>query len=454
MPLFKEDPTHLSKSRLKSDLVAHNVALPPAKSKKDVYVELHLKHIDQRNAADFSSDEEDEQVNDVADNEVDPNDAEVPDLRTWTDDDLKDALLQHGIKAGPIVATTRALYEKKLRKVLESNGHENLNGGEKDSVVYSDSEEEEEGPEEIQEETGEQVDQDQEESSHDGGFVYPQCFLLSPKLRACTSRNRGPRTKWNSGNALKSSKQNLPHCAQIPVRISRASPIDQRSGLGSGISAQTQSTKPNGYSSFPSKGFSITKMMESRQSLSSCTDSERELNGSDVKEHWSQSSRLDIPVVDKHIKQNQSVYHKVLSSKWGLQAHLPAGFYFSLPTEPVKDDPKELLQATPTGIYATCRRPIKGAAGRPIQYVHPDTPLSPVTLERREVERRLVPIHIQIVFFLVVVVLLYLINMWVEESSFDPFAALLDLLNQGLDAAESPLLQTETRDTPELSAQE
>ncbi|KAM3618047.1 uncharacterized protein V6R79_014439 [Siganus canaliculatus] len=330
MPLFKEDPTHLSKSRLKSDLVAHNVALPPAKSKKDVYVELHLKHIDQRNAADFSSDEEDEQVNDVADNEVDPNDAEVPDLRTWTDDDLKDALLQHGIKAGPIVATTRALYEKKLRKVLESNGHENLNGGEKDSVVYSDSEEEEEGPEEIQEETGEQVDQDQEESSHDGGFVYPQCFLLSPKLRACTSRNRGPRTKWNSGNALKSSKQNLPHCAQIPVRISRASPIDQRSGLGSGISAQTQSTKPNGYSSFPSKGFSITKMMESRQSLSSCTDSERELNGSDVKEHWSQSSRLDIPVVDKHIKQNQSVYHKVLSSKWGLQAHLPAGFYFSV----------------------------------------------------------------------------------------------------------------------------
>lgn len=59
MPLFGEDPTHLSKSRLKSDLVAHNVALPPANSKKEVYVELHLKHIDQRSTADFSSDEED-----------------------------------------------------------------------------------------------------------------------------------------------------------------------------------------------------------------------------------------------------------------------------------------------------------------------------------------------------------------------------------------------------------
>lgn len=64
MPLF-EDPAHLSKSRLRSDLVAHNVALPPAKSRKEVYVELHLKHIDQKNAADFSSDEED-QAQDVA----------------------------------------------------------------------------------------------------------------------------------------------------------------------------------------------------------------------------------------------------------------------------------------------------------------------------------------------------------------------------------------------------
>lgn len=60
MPRFVENPSHLSKSRLKSDLVAHNVALPPAMSKKEVYVGLHLQHIDHKNAADFSSDEEDQ----------------------------------------------------------------------------------------------------------------------------------------------------------------------------------------------------------------------------------------------------------------------------------------------------------------------------------------------------------------------------------------------------------
>ena len=62
MPVFEEDPAHLSKSRLKSDLVAHNVTLPTENSKKDVYVGLHLKHIDPKNAADFSSDEEDQVV--------------------------------------------------------------------------------------------------------------------------------------------------------------------------------------------------------------------------------------------------------------------------------------------------------------------------------------------------------------------------------------------------------
>lgn len=63
MPLF-EDPVNFSKSRLKSDLIAHNVSLPPTKSKKEVYLELYLKHIGQKNATDLSSDEED-QVQDM-----------------------------------------------------------------------------------------------------------------------------------------------------------------------------------------------------------------------------------------------------------------------------------------------------------------------------------------------------------------------------------------------------
>ncbi|CAJ1084721.1 LEM domain-containing protein 1 isoform X7 [Xyrichtys novacula] len=368
MPLFEEDPAHLSKARLKSDLIAHNVALPPTKSKKEVYVELHSKHIDLKHAGDFSSDEED-QVQDVEDK--DPEDAGIPDPRDLTDDDLKAALLKHGFKPGPIVGTTRALYEKKLRALLQSDGHSALNGTEK-GVLYSDSEEEEENEEDQdresesegeQEETVEQSEQAQQESVpvktyfQKGGFVYPQCFLPSSRLRAQASRNREPAPKWNSGNALKTSERSQSQCSQIPAGISRASSVDQLSGLGSG-----------------------------------------------------------------------------------------------LPHEPLKESYKDMFPdavTTPTGIYASCRKPIKGAAGRPIQFAYPDTPLSPTTLERQEVERRLVPIQIQLVVFLIVACLLYLIYVSAEDNSFSPILALLDSLSD-----EERSLQAETQDTAPLSGQE
>ncbi|XP_032376133.1 LEM domain-containing protein 1 isoform X3 [Etheostoma spectabile] len=370
MSRFVEAPAQLSISRLKSDLVAHNVALPPAKSKKVVYVELHLQHIDLKNAADFSSDEED-QVQDVADEEEY---TEMPDPSGLTDDELKAALLEHGFKAGPIVETTRALYEKKLRKLLQSNGRGCLNGVEK-GVLYSDDEEEEEedkelGSEEEEEEekTVKESDQAQQGSSQvelcfqNGGFVYPQCFLPSSRLQAHASRNSEPSPKWNSGNAVQSSEQSRPRCSQISVGISRASSVDQHSGLGSG-----------------------------------------------------------------------------------------------LPQEPVKDTIKNMFPNTDAmtpGIYATRRRPIKGAAGRPVQYAYPVTPVSPMTLEKREVERRLVPIQIQILVFLIVTCLLYFIYVCVEDNSFSSAVALLDSLYQQSDSQEGLLLQAETQDVPALSGQD
>uniref|UniRef100_A0A8D0AFS8 Peptidase M20 domain containing 1, tandem duplicate 1 n=1 Tax=Sander lucioperca TaxID=283035 RepID=A0A8D0AFS8_SANLU len=360
MPRFVENPSHLSKSRLKSDLVAHNVALPPAMSKKEVYVGLHLQHIDHKNAADFSSDEEDQVgLQDVADKEED---TEMPDPSGLTDDDLKAALLELGVKAGPIVASTRALYEKKLRKLLQSNGHGCLNGVEKDEL-YSDSEEEEE-------ENGEEEDK---ELGSEG----------------------------EKEEAVKQSDQAKQGSSQ----------------------------------------------MESRRPLSTSSDTERELNVSNVQKHWSRSNRLDMPIVDT--MKNQSLYYTPKASpyKWKMK----------LTQEPVKDTFKDMFpntDATTTGIYATRRRPIKGAAGRPVQYAYPDTPVSPTTLEKREVERRLVPIQIQILVFLIVTCLLYLIYVCVEDNSFGPSFALLDSLYQGSDSEEGLLLQAETQDVPALSGQE
>ncbi|XP_074538155.1 LEM domain-containing protein 1 [Halichoeres trimaculatus] len=463
MPLFREDPANLSKSRLKSDLLAHNVALPPSKSRKEVYVELHLKHINQKHAADFSSDEED-QIQDTEDRDVDREDAEIPDPSTLTDDDLKTALLKHGFKAGPIVASTRALYEKKLRTLLQSNGHDHLNGTEK-GVLYSDSEDEDLENEEKQDqesesegedkETVEQSKQTEQESSQvtqvkpnfqKRGFVYPQCFLPSSRLKAHASRNRQPAPRWNSENAVKTSEQSQSQCSQIPGGISRASSVDQLSGLGSGVPSRSQPEKPSSCSSFPSRAFSITEMveeMESRALLSSNTDTE--LSGSDVHDHWSCSRGPDMPGQDKYNMRNKTPYHTPKSSPYtgGMKTN-------ALSQEPMKNTFNDIFPAavtTPTGIYATCRRPIKGAAERQIQFGYPESPLSPTTLERRELERRLVPVHIQLVVFFIVACLLYFFYAFAEDNTLSPVMALLDFLNQESESGEGLLLQAETQDT-------
>ena len=63
MPVFVEDPTQFSKQRLKSVLISHNVELPPGENKKEVYLDLYMKHVWNKSNADFSSDDEDQAQN-------------------------------------------------------------------------------------------------------------------------------------------------------------------------------------------------------------------------------------------------------------------------------------------------------------------------------------------------------------------------------------------------------
>lgn len=65
MPEYLDDPSVLTKDKLKSELLAHNVDLPSGNPTKDVYVQLYLKELTSQNAQPspdtldaFSSDEE------------------------------------------------------------------------------------------------------------------------------------------------------------------------------------------------------------------------------------------------------------------------------------------------------------------------------------------------------------------------------------------------------------
>uniref|UniRef100_A0A671QWE3 Lamina-associated polypeptide 2-like n=1 Tax=Sinocyclocheilus anshuiensis TaxID=1608454 RepID=A0A671QWE3_9TELE len=169
MSEFLADPSVLTKDKLKSALLAHNVALPNGDQKKDVYVQLYLKNLTAQNKKSsgspdvFSSDEELPPAPVVSNrsrsgrkatrktDKVRPEDVDVTEL---SNEALKDLLLKYGLNAGPIVASTRKVYEKRLQKLLDQGPPETVappsetsqtdgsQNGNTDSDQYSDKEEE------------------------------------------------------------------------------------------------------------------------------------------------------------------------------------------------------------------------------------------------------------------------------------------------------------------------
>uniref|UniRef100_A0AAQ6IPT7 Thymopoietin a n=1 Tax=Anabas testudineus TaxID=64144 RepID=A0AAQ6IPT7_ANATE len=171
MPEYLDDPSVLTKDKLKSELLAHNVELPSGNPTKDVYVHLYLKNLTAQNKKHgtattldaFSSDEElpppvvsnrSRSSGRKATRKTDKVRPDELDVTALTDEGLRDELLKHGVNVGPIVATTRKLYEKKLQKLLDDGPAQppqpqlvlteiqvNHNGN-SESDLYSDKEDE------------------------------------------------------------------------------------------------------------------------------------------------------------------------------------------------------------------------------------------------------------------------------------------------------------------------
>uniref|UniRef100_A0A1A7X5X3 Thymopoietin b n=1 Tax=Iconisemion striatum TaxID=60296 RepID=A0A1A7X5X3_9TELE len=170
MAEFLEDPSVLTKDKLKNELTANNVPLPSGEHKKEVYVQLYLKNLTVLNnksppADTFSSDEElpppvvsnRSRSGRKATKKTDKPRSEDVEVTDLTDEELKQQLAKHGVDTGPVVASTRKVYEKKLQKLLDEPAAEpeaptdvttlpkadsNQNGN-TNSDQYSDKEDEE-----------------------------------------------------------------------------------------------------------------------------------------------------------------------------------------------------------------------------------------------------------------------------------------------------------------------
>ncbi|MEE6492189.1 hypothetical protein FKM82_016512 [Ascaphus truei] len=146
MPAHAGNPSQLSKHQLKSLLISHNVPLPRGDPKKQVYLQLYLKHVLTQNkeAADFSSEDEDLlSESDVLSLEVEEETREgMMDVRSLSNSELKEQLLKRGVRPGPILPSTRSVYERKLQQLLEEGPAQVRENGAGDVDQYSDSEDE------------------------------------------------------------------------------------------------------------------------------------------------------------------------------------------------------------------------------------------------------------------------------------------------------------------------
>ena len=162
------DPSLLTKDRLKKELESSGVKLPRSEQKKDFYVKLyrenlspHAGHHSSLNG-EFSSDDDIEYEQPSQNKQIVPRgsrsiqkaaskDIVSTDIKAMTDDEIKEELRALGSPVGPIMPSTRGLYERKLARMrdsLPSNGTTTITRSEfsDDNFDEEDVQEEESAP--------------------------------------------------------------------------------------------------------------------------------------------------------------------------------------------------------------------------------------------------------------------------------------------------------------------
>ncbi|XP_048691464.2 thymopoietin isoform X3 [Caretta caretta] len=376
MPEFLADPWVLTKEKLKSELIANNVSLPGGEQRKDVYVQLYLQHLTARNTPaalaqpDFSSDEEREPTplgarsrGGAAPGRKATKKTDKPrleekddlDVTELSNEDLQEQLLKYGVTPGPILATTRKIYEKKLQKLKEqgpalgsstplptvsSSAENTKQNGNNDSDQYSDNEED-------------------------------------PKVEFRLEKREPLKAKTKTPVTLKQRRvveHNQQVVNRVPGNFKHAAPT-----------------------------LSISEF-------------------SDLPRRTPKKPLMTAEVVEKTLAEERRVERDILKEMFPYEA------------------------STPTGISASCRRPIKGAAGRPIElsdfrmeesfsskYIPKYVPSADDKPEKPTTKKRSIPMWIKILLFVVVSVFLFVVYQSMETNQGNPFSKYL-----GVSEADTP----------------
>ncbi|NWZ18885.1 LAP2B protein, partial [Asarcornis scutulata] len=442
MPEFLADPSVLTKEKLKSELIANNVSLPGGEQRKDVYVQLYLQHLTARNPPaaaqpDFSSDEEREPTplgprgrgaaaaGRKATKKTDKPRAEEKDdldITELSNEDLQEQLMKYGINPGPIVATTRKLYEKKLLKLMEqgpelkssmplpmvSSTTENTRqNGSNDSDQYSDNEEDPktelrlEKREPLKGRTKTPVALKQRVVEHNQTY----------------SQDGVTETAWTSGSSKSGPLQAF---SRESTRVSRRTPrkrVEATAQLPVDDAVISESTSLADTILTASDETLVGNRVPGNFKHAAPTLSISEL--SDMPRRTPKKPLMTAEVLERTHTEEQRVERDILKEMFPYEA------------------------STPTGISASCRRPIKGAASRPIEH----TPFrmeesfakyaprygtsSDIKSEKPPTKKeRSIPLWIKILLFVLVSVFLFLVYQSMETNQGNPFSKYLNIVSR------------------------
>uniref|UniRef100_A0A8C8ZRI8 Thymopoietin n=1 Tax=Prolemur simus TaxID=1328070 RepID=A0A8C8ZRI8_PROSS len=420
MPEFLEDPSVLTKDKLKSELVANNVTLPAGEQRKDVYVQLYLQHLTARNRPplaaganskgppDFSSDEEREPtpvlgsgaaaagrsratVGRKATKKTDKprlEDKDDLDVTELTNEDLLDQLVKYGVNPGPIVGTTRKLYEKKLLKLREqgtesrsstplptisSSAENTRQNGSNDSDRYSDNEEDS------------KIELKLEKREPLKGRAKTPVTLKQRRVEHNQSYSQVgiTETDWTSGSSKGGPLQAL---TRESTRGSRRTP---------------------------------RKRVETSEHF--------RIDGAVISE--------STPIAETIMASSNEtlVVNRVTGNFKHATPILPITEFSDIPRRTPKKPLTRAEGAELSFLGGVCRRPIKGAAGRPLElsdfrmeesfsskYVPKYVPLADVKSEKTK-KGRSIPMWIKILLFVVVAVFLFLVYQAMETNQGNPF---------------------------------
>ncbi|XP_067168237.1 thymopoietin isoform X3 [Apteryx mantelli] len=443
MPEFLADPSVLTKEKLKSELIANNVSLPGGEQRKDVYVQLYLQHLTARNPPaaaqpDFSSDEEREPTPVGARNrgaaaagrkatkktdKPRPEEKDNLDVTELSNEDLQEQLAKYGMNPGPVVATTRKLYEKKLLKLMEhgpeqksavplptitSSSENARQNGNNDSDQYSDNDEDPktelrlEKREPLKAKTKAPVGLKQRR-----GVEHNQTY----------SQDGVTETVWTSGSSKSGPLQAF--CRES-TRVSRRTPrkrVDATAQLPVDDAVMSESTPIAETILTASNETLVVNRVSGNFKHAAPTLSISEF--SDMPRRTPKKPLMTAEVLERTHTEERRVERDILKEMF----------------------PYEV--STPTGISASCRRPIKGAASRPIElsdfrmeesfsskYVPKYGTSTDIKSEKPPIKKeRSIPLWIKILLFVVVSVFLLSVFQSMETNQGNPFSKYLNIVS-------------------------